>query len=218
MIEKPKTPIEGQGLILKPPPPFQAMPMGGGRPFKKMWGRASTMDQGQTSQCVWFTWAAFVMSEPRRRTVDLSLAADMYYEMQRNDGIPGTEPDYFGTTLEAGHLVFKRRGFVLPTPVVATTVPQILECLRARGPVAMGTEWRFGMTRPNNRGRVSISGENLGGHAWLAIGANTADELVYGLNSHGSRYGVAGVFTITFSDLSALLRAGGYGLSAIQPD
>jgi hypothetical protein len=215
-MEKYPYPHRGQGLVLKDPPPFSPMPLGNGESFKKIWGRSATMNQGQTSQCVWFTWAGRVMSEPHRVTVSLSRANDMYREMQRNDGIPGEEPDYFGTTLEAGHLIFKREGLVEPEPVVATRLSQVLECLRTRGPVCMGTEWRFGMAHPNTRGEVNLAGANLGGHAWLVIGADTERQVLYCLNSHGASYGLRGMFIISFKDFETLLRVGGYGLSAIQ--
>lgn len=213
-----KQSVGGLGLILKSPsensPIFAAQSLGTLPKTKKIWQPADAMNQMQTNACVGFTGIGFVMSEPMPKKLDdpEKLAVALYHLAQDRDGIPGREPDYFGTTLEGGCKALLEMGLAEGEFIWGNQLEQIIPHLLNRGPVMVGTEWTFNMA-VTRRGRTTAKGTSFGGHAYLLYGADTVERELYFLNSHGRNYGVDGKFFMSFDEFDILLKRGGYACS-----
>ena len=210
--------IGGLGLILKSPSEnnhiFSATSLESLPRTKKIWQPTDAMNQMQTNACVGFTGIGFVMSEPMPAKLDdpVKIAIAAYHLAQNHDGIPGKEPDYFGTTLEGGCKALFEMGLAEGEFIWGNQLEQIIPHLIHRGPVMVGTEWTFNMA-VTRRGRATAKGRSFGGHAYLLYGADTVQKELYFLNSHGQNYGVDGKFFMSFDEFDILLKRGGYACS-----
>jgi hypothetical protein len=73
----------------------------------------------------------------------------------------------------------------------------------------VGTNWYEGMFNPDARGIVTISGAIAGGHEYVFRGYNLKSQLLYGLNSWGSKWGIGGEFLMPFATADRLLKEDG---------
>lgn len=222
-------PCEGKGLVLSGPSRKSkimfgtpSVPETKGDVYKK-WAIGNTLNQMQTSACVGFTWTQYLRSEPTKLSRNILIedpfnyAFSLYREAQRRDPWPGEEPDYYGTTIEAGFEVLLERNKVDAELEWGLSVPQIVKHIIERGPVAFGTLWfrSMKMTRGRLRTvRVDTNSANEGGHAYLGFGVDTKRKLFFCVNSWGEVFGDKGVFTVTFKDMEKLLNLGGHACSA----
>lgn len=76
-------------------------------------------------------------------------------------------------------------------------------------PVLVGTDWYENMFYPTARGVVTIDGDNVGGHEYLANAILWDAKLVGFENSWGESWGVGGRFYMAFDDIERLLDEGG---------
>jgi len=184
---------------------------------RKIWKIGPVLDQRETSACVGFAWTQLLMSEPHPHVkVGFDFARQVYLDAQKRDEWAGEEPEYYGTTTEAGHAVLLTRGLVQKDLYWATTTGQIVQHVISIGPVVMGTEWMSGMMRPDDQGYVRPTGFSEGGHAYLVYGAAAKQQEFWLVNSWGSSFGLSGKFKMSFDSMRKLLDRGGYGVSCLE--
>ena len=75
----------------------------------------------------------------------------------------------------------------------------------AHQPVMLGTNWYASMFDPAKDGTVTISGENQGGHAYLARGIDYEHQRVLCRNHWTADWGIRGEFYLSFATLQRLL-------------
>lgn len=100
---------------------------------------------------------------------------------------------------EAGYLREYRHAF---------GIDHVLGAL-ALGPLIVGTVWLNDMFDPDDRGVLSVSGDEAGGHEYLLLGWNPRTELLEFLNSWGPAWAKRGRFYIPVSDFDTKLLQGG---------
>jgi hypothetical protein len=196
--------------------PLEKIPVG-----RKIWTPGPILDQGNESACVGFGWTHFLTAEPMpfpAAKADFNFAMGVYREAQKLDQWEGEEPEYFGTSVEAGHEALARRKLIKPNIYWAKSISQIVKHVLELGPVVMGSNWYTDMMEPDANGYIHPKGHNEGGHCWTIYGVVNEASLkeVWMVNSWGFGWGNYGTAKITFSDLRRLLFMQGYGMSAME--
>lgn len=161
-------------------------------------------DQGYTPRCVGYAFAHWCEDGPvtHRGKPPIADPQVIYETAQDVDEWEGD--DYEGTSIRGGAKAMQEMGFVSEyrwTKSLRTLVTTVLEL----GPVVVGTAWWSGMSEPNKSGRIRISGEIAGGHAYLLNGVNTKRQLFRIKNSWGRGWGVNGTAYIGFDDMGLLI-------------
>jgi hypothetical protein len=167
-------------------------------------------DQGQTSQCVAYSTNRYLITYP---VVNKPiLPHEGFYEAcQDVDEWPGS--DYDGTSVRAAFKVLKARGQVTSYGW-ADEAEMVIRHVLSIGPVVMGTDWTDDMVEPDSEGYISPTGQNIGGHAWLLVGADRnrvhkktgARGAIRKLGSWGSGWAQKGRAWMTFDDLQKLIK------------
>jgi hypothetical protein len=180
-----------------------------------LWTHAApVLDQQDIGACTGFSLAQllnctkFHRSRPKRRYLDARAAYDLYSVATELDQWEGTWPP--SDSGSSGLAVAKagvRLGY-LSSYTHAFGLYQAVEALSI-SPVITGTNWYDGMYDTDSKGFVSLSGDVVGGHEWLLIGANTRDGYLTGLNSWGPQWGLRGRFRIRIRDYDRLLHEQG---------
>jgi hypothetical protein len=170
-------------------------------------------DQGARGICVGASWNHWLTTSPlyTRSGPD---PETIYKEAQLIDEWPGEEPAYEGTSVRAGAKVLQAKGHIA-NYFWATTLAEIIECLKTRGPVVVGTEWTASMMRPSPGEIVEVSGRVLGGHAYLLIGLSENYQVFRALNSWGE-WTPSGGFWLRFADFERLLHRQGEACIATE--
>lgn len=227
-----QTPQRQTGLIVVPPPThsqrlvqllsssIQEQPIPS---IKHIWKLGPILNQQQTSACVAFAWGQFIQSEPiyyiPSRNM-LQWCYRLYREAQRVDPFEGEEPEYFGTTIEAGYQILKKRNLVSNDLFWSNEISEIIRYLIEKGPLVVSARWGESMEWPNSQGYIRVKPPlNRGGHAWLIYGVSTlpsAPPHFLGVNSWGTTWGIQGRFRIKFTDFETLLNYGGYVCTTLQ--
>lgn len=161
-------------------------------------------DQGNEPQCVGFSTAGFMRCEPEKHLH--WLPPTLYKEAQQRDPWPGD--DYAGTTVRAAFSFLKERGEITSYQRILN-VEQLKKWLFLYGPVVFGTDWYMDMFTPNGRGFISVTGENVGGHAYLVYGYDDANKAIRIANSWGKGWGKGGRALLHYDDTQKLLDAAG---------
>jgi hypothetical protein len=175
-------------------------------------------DQGETPQCVGYSWAHWIEDGPVVHLLDRSAPpvvqpSYIYYEAQKVDEWEGE--DYDGTSVRAGVKVLHRLGYVTEYRW-AWDARTVADTVLAVGPVVVGTWWTEGMSYPDGSGRILPTGRVQGGHAYVINGYDEATRLFRVKNSWGPDWGVNGYGFLHFDDLDALLRWDGEACLAIE--
>jgi len=160
-------------------------------------------DQGATSSCVGHAWAHWLDCAPFRQYLN---PHGIYSLAKFQDAWEGE--DYDGTSVRAGAKVLQTLGFI-ESYQWAMTTEQIVYAVLEIGPVVVGTDWYEGMSTPDHRGLLTLSGDFQGGHAWIITGVNVDKRLFRMKNSWGLTFGKHGRGWISFNAMAALLKDNG---------
>jgi hypothetical protein len=187
--------------------------------------REMPLDQGQTGTCVGHAWLGWLIGAPLMSKMAALLSAFEYYRkfILRD---PWTQNDYeatlpdlqlqWGTSVRAGAEELVEQGHV-KTYLWAFSAQDCADwILSDQGTIVMGTDWTEGMSSPDQKGVIRVTGSLLGGHAWLLIGYNRVTGFFTGMNSWGPTFGKNGRFKLHFDELQKLFDAGGEGCTATQ--
>lgn len=189
---------------------------------RRMWYATDVFDQGPTSQCTAYAAVGWLRAGPVRNTKALPSFQELYADFQRNDEWPGEEPDYEGSSIRASMKVLRRRGYVSEYRWAfdaATAINHVLSV----SPMILGTDWLWDMLETDRRGFIRADGRMVGGHAYLAIGADRSKKCPDGtagavrvINSWSRKWGSNGRAWLGFSDLDKLIRANGEAATAFE--
>jgi C1A family cysteine protease len=179
---------------------------------RRMWHPSPVLDQGGTSECVGHAARSYLDAGP---IVNRRIGPDehwIYRAAQKVDEWPGE--DYDGTSVRAAFKVLKSLELVSAYRWAAT-VEDVVNHVLTTGPVVMGTLWTMDMFTPDRHGFIVPTGEDVGGHAWLIIGAdrNKGFRMV---NSWGRGWGDNGRAWVRFGDLERLLHEDGEAAVAVE--
>jgi hypothetical protein len=189
---------------------------------QRTWFTRDVFDQGNSSMCVAYSGVGWLLAGPVRNVQEPPGFAELYMDCQRNDEWPGEEPMYEGTSVRALMRVLKRRGYISEYRWAWNLEPVVNHIL-AVSPVVLGTTWYSSMMETDADGFLKARGELVGGHAYLAIGANRTRSCPDGtkgairiVNSWGRAWGQSGRAWISFADLSKLLSEDGEAATATE--
>lgn len=174
-----------------------------------------TLDQGQLSSCVGNATTGMLGTSPffdsppvRGLMLDEAYAVGLYSEASHLDGVPGYYPPVDGGSSGLGAAKALRRRGLIERYEHAFSIKGMLTALK-RAPVIVGTVWLTGMSNPDSRGFVHLSGSVEGGHEYLCREFEPAARLNDGVltfdNSWGSAWGDAGRFRISVKNFAYLL-------------
>lgn len=171
-------------------------------------------DQGETSECVIYSWLHVIHDGPVTpkhisRTVATKPLFDptmLYQEAQGYDGTPITEVDS-GLTCDAGAKALRAHG-AIGEYRWAETLLEIENYLLTTGPMTIGANWYEPMFDPNPDGTVEVNGSIAGGHQWVLDGVNKIHRIVRCKQSWGRSWGLNGFFYLTYDQLDFLLSDG----------
>ncbi|MGH7186579.1 MAG: hypothetical protein ACREIB_09935 [Pseudomonadota bacterium] len=182
-------------------------------------GAGMPLNQGATPQCVAYSGFGYLLTSPIRNRPKFK-PKWLYDNCQQADEWPGE--DYDGTSVRALFKVLKREGYCSGYEWAFSFAPILAQVLTV-GPVVLGTDWMAGMDEPGPGGYIWPAGENLGGHAWLLVGANrnrkNPDRSVGAfrmMNSWGDDWGAKGRAWITFAAVDELIKADGEACTSVE--
>lgn len=171
------------------------------------WETGVTLNQGSTPTCVGHAAQGLLTSTPNRQKGMNPF--DIYNWAHDNDEFP---PQTQGTSIRAGLQALRHFGKIKAF-YWAKTTDQITQHLLTRGPLIVGTDWLRSMESPDAQGRVKVSGNTTGGHAYLLYGVDLVNQVYRALNSWGETWGLGGKFEIPIAGFATLLRRGGVAAS-----
>lgn len=197
-------------------------PLKAAAPVSRTWTASSpVLDQGETSQCVIYATDKFLTAAP---VLNEGFGTDeartrVYREVQKLDEFPGE--GYDGTSVRGAMKYLQAKGLVSSYKWAFDYETAIAHIL-SKGPLIMGTNWTEEMFSPV-QGYISPKGRVVGGHAYVAIGADRARKNPDGttgavrcINSWGTGWGQQGRFWLTFRDFDALIKAQGEAATPIE--
>jgi hypothetical protein len=127
------------------------------------------LDQGDTPQCTGYAAKGYLQAGPvTNRSAKIPTATELYHLAQKNDEWEGE--DYDGSSTLGVMKALKSLGLISEYRW-AYDVDTIFAHLLTTGPVIMGTWWTMDMF-PTTNGWLMPTGELVGGHEWVLIGAN----------------------------------------------
>lgn len=218
---KSEHPLVGKGLLFSHDERDEQYMMYGSAPYiddftRQSWKIGPLLNQGNSSHCVAYAWTQFLTTEPWGAfTENPPDPIQLYKDAQKNDEWPGTEPDYYGTSVRAGAKVLKDRG-IISSYVWGYRVEDVAKFIYENGPVVAGTRWYSNMSNPDPNGFVRANGSYEGGHAWTIYGVDSKWETFFAVNSWGTSFGRNGRFFVKFNEMEKLLREGGQVCSALK--
>lgn len=173
----------------------------------RSWKVPVWLDQGREGACVGFAWtheaAAYPAAVP---SMTNEVARAVYRRAQQLDQWPGE--DYSGTSVIAGAKVAKERGWIGEYRW-AFSEEDLARALGYVGPAVLGLNWYEGMMRPDEKGFLNVTGEQVGGHAILCFSFARWMGYYRLRNSWGNSWGVNGWCKIRRRDMAILLEQRG---------
>lgn len=176
----------------------------------KTWRAEFQLDQEDTPHCVGFGWAGWSNAEPIENHYINDDGHAIYYETKVIEGDPGGEN---GAYPRDGAEAMRARGR-LNTYAFATSMDDIINHLRTKGTVGVGTDWTYDMFNPDSNGFVKPTGQNAGGHWYLLYGID-GDVLLF-KNSWGTQWGDNGSFRMTIPDFADLMERQGEAIASVE--
>lgn len=172
------------------------------------WNIPGILDQGSKPHCVGFSVFNYLRASPIRNKPQFQ-PIDIYNNAQLLDEWPGT--NYDGTSVRGAFKWLHKQGFVSEY-LWATSAHDVMAHLLVAGPVCLGTTWHQAMDKPGKGNYIWPEGESVGGHAYLAIGADSSRRNPDGskgairiANSWGESWGDKGRCWISVDSLDRIL-------------
>lgn len=176
------------------------------------WHIGVQLDQGQEGACVGFSFGHELACTPVPvMGITNQFARErLYWTFQQNDdwpggAYPGAVPQYEGTTVHAGAMNLKSRGYYGEVRW-ADTEEEFAYAIGYYGPGVIGVNWYQGMMNIDTNGILQPTGSIAGGHAILVKGFSYKKGLYRLHNSWGSNWGINGDAYVT-RDTMARLRS-----------
>ena len=160
---------------------------------RRLWSFNRVLDQGETPHCVGFAWAQFGNCEPVNSDFSEEDAHSVYYKAKEFDGEPSEEN---GSTTRSGVKAMKSIGRVNGY-AFASSIKDIETWVLCKGTVVTGTGWTTGMSEPDENFFIHPTGEPVGGHEYLIVGADSEERFFTVLNSWGENWGNNGTAKIS---------------------
>lgn len=176
------------------------------KPKSVHWPCGIVLNQGNVGACIGFSIAHEAAAEPvavKRITNKVGLY--VYRQAQKLDNIPGEA--YDGSTVLAGMKAGVQLGWYTGYHW-AFGEDDVALALQI-GPVVLGINWYEDMNYPDKHGRITKTGELMGGHAILCNGFDSRRGLYRLHNSWGKSWGLNGECFISQVGLRLLLREHG---------
>lgn len=174
----------------------------------RFWIAAKPLDQGRTSLCVAYAGEQLLLSSPVKNKF-YKTPAELYNECQKVDEWEGE--DYNGTSVRALFKVLKEQGYISEYRWAFSLAPVVNHLINV-GPVVFGTTWTSGMFKPDDEGFIHVTGNSVGGHAYLLVGLNLEKKCPDGstgavriLNSWGSDWAQKGRAWLSLVDAAKLI-------------
>lgn len=182
-------------------------------PDYKFWVPQQPVDQGQTNSCVGYTCEGWQRCSPTR-TKNPTPGLVIYRRALQIDEFWGEEDN--GTSLRAGVKVLEELGRV-ERYVWAFSAEEVRQWVLGLGPVIVGTPFTTGMRDVRAPGwYMDISGQPMGGHAYLLTGYSRTRHAFRMINSWGLRWGDKGRAWLRYQDLDSLLRSQGGAVGVVE--
>lgn len=184
----------------------------------RKWRIRDKRDQKSMPSCVGHGVFHYLRSSPHANISKQLGPNEIYFGAQRYDEWPGE--NYEGTSVSGA------MNFLLSHPQIdinnfyrLETLDDLINYLLDWGPVVAGTVWTMDMNLVDDRGFITISGDEVGGHAYLIYGikifktyAREDDEYMIDydrsyveiLNSWGPGWGIKGTAKISLWHLDQL--------------
>lgn len=178
-------------------------------------GGVFVLDQGDTPECVGYAWSAWLYCKP----VVQYLSPSGIYRFARLAESIGENVE--GATVRGGVKVLKALGAVKEY-YWADGISDIEKMLLHYGPVVVGTKWYSGMMdsfdydKRSHRFMLRVSGDELGGHAYLLDGVDTRTGAFRIRNSWGRGWGSSGCAWVLEEDFEKLLKQDGEACLAVE--
>jgi hypothetical protein len=180
-------------------------------PAVKRWRIGTVLDQGAEGACVGFACKHLLTAEPFIQTHGPT-AREIYFESRLNDEFDDRlVPE--GTSVRAGLQTLRRHGLIVAFHW-APDLQTVLRYLATEGPVVVGSNWHSYST--DFDGRVTFSGQPVGGHAWLCTGYDEREKVLFGVNSWGPSFGKSGEFFVTFADMENQMHRHGAVVAGVK--
>jgi hypothetical protein len=195
------------------------------RNYKYWWANGWWGDQGNTSQCVAYSWLHWLEDGPithfyenriktkNRHHDPLYKPEVIYNEAKKVD--EWEDENYDGTSVRAGAKILKKYGAIQEYRW-ATNAQEVIEAIQMIGPVVVGTWWHYNMFFPDENGIITATGSKVGGHAYVINGVNLKKGLFRIKNSWGKSWGKNGHAYISISDFDKLLKDYGEACVAFE--
>ncbi len=195
-------------------------------PQRHLFHRGPVLDQGQTPRCVAFAWTDFLTCGPIGNKLAKDPDPQKVYDLaQELDEFADTPPGD-GTSVRGGAKALTQLGY-LNGYAFAESVEEIANAIWSGAtPVVMGTSWLEGMDDTEKfagHDFIRATGEELGGHAYLAYGVDRNVSCPDGTkgavrlqNSWGVQWGNNGGMWISLGDLATLLHSDGEACIAAE--
>jgi len=176
--------------------------------MERYWITGPVLDQRRDPHCVAYAWTQMLMSSPVQN-LPYKTEAELYHECQDNDEWQGN--DYDGTSVRAGAKVLRSKGYIKEYRW-AFNLEELVYHVMVTGPMVFGSTWYRGMMKTGVNGFIAATGQAMGGHAYLIIGADLDRVCPDGsigalriLNSWGTGFGEKGRAWLSLFDAARLL-------------
>jgi len=179
---------------------------------KYWWADGWWGDQGATTQCTCYSWMHLIEDGPvvqdviSGRIKPMIDPARLYKEAQIRD--PWAGENYPGTSVRSVAKILKDLN-IIKEYRWATNTQDVINTVLTIGPMVVGTKWYAAMGAPDARGIMSVSGHDMGGHAYIINGVNLKKNMFRVKNSWGKKWGKDGYAFIDIDAFGKLLNDGG---------
>jgi hypothetical protein len=169
------------------------------------------LDQKETGHCVGFSMADFGINHPTCSPYTNEDGHNFYYLCKENDGEPLNEE---GTSIRSAAQVLRNLGKI-ENYAFALKLSDIQYWLLNKSPMIVGTTWTEAMSTPNKDNVIGVTGEEIGGHAYL-INEWTKDGYIGIQNSWGADWGDNGKAYISVDDFEKIFKYSGEAIAAVE--